>query len=99
MLAGLLVEERLAACCSILPSVRSVYRWKGAVERADECLLLCKTRRDLFDALKARVLERHSYEVPEIFITPVVGGYGPYLDWLAEETLPALSSPAPGDVS
>jgi len=84
-LARALVEERLAACVQILPSVRSVYRWRGAIEESGELLLLIKTRRGLFDRLSRRLRELHSYEVPEILATPVVDGGEAYLEWMDRE--------------
>lgn len=81
-IAGKLVEEKLAACVNILAGCRSVYRWKGKVENAEECLLVIKTSRARFPALAARVAELHSYEVPEIVALPIEAmgtGYAHYL--------------------
>jgi periplasmic divalent cation tolerance protein len=85
-LARALVERRLAACVNIVPGVRSVYRWKGAVEDTGEWLVLIKSRRDLFDRLRQAIEKEHSYEVPEIIALPVVAGSENYLAWLAAET-------------
>jgi periplasmic divalent cation tolerance protein len=85
-LARALVEQRLAACVNILPGMRSVYRWKGAVEDAGEWLMLIKSRRDLFDRLRQAIEKEHSYEVPEIIALPIVAGSENYLQWLAAET-------------
>jgi len=82
-LARLLVEQRLAACVSVVPGVRSFYRWRGAVECAAEWLLLAKSSRGLFPALAAALERAHSYEVPEVLALPVVEGAANYLDWLA----------------
>src|SRR5262245_35605965 len=65
-IARALVEERLAACVNVVPGVVSVYRWKGVVERENELLLVIKTLADRVDALKARLLELHPYELPEV---------------------------------
>jgi periplasmic divalent cation tolerance protein len=81
-LARLLVDLRLAACVSIVPRVRSVYRWQGVVESTDECLLLIKSSRLLFDPLCAALENGHTYEIPEVLALPVVAGSTPYLDWL-----------------
>lgn len=81
-LARLLVEDRLAACVQVLPSVRSVYRWRGAVEESDEWLLLIKSRRDLFDEIRRRVRAAHSYELPELLAAAVVDGEPDYLAWM-----------------
>jgi periplasmic divalent cation tolerance protein len=81
-LARLLVDQRLAACVTVAPRVRSFYRWKGAVESAEEWLLLIKSSRPLFEKLRAAIESSHSYEVPEMLALPVVDGAAPYLDWL-----------------
>lgn len=82
-LARALVEERLAACVNLLGGVRSIYRWQGAVEEAEEVACLIKTTRDRFEALRARVVELHPYEVPEVIALEVALGHAPYLEWLA----------------
>jgi len=86
-LARALVDERLAACVNLLP-VESIYRWEGQVETAAETLLVIKTRRDRLDGLVRRVRALHPYAVPEIIALPLVGGWPPYLQWIAEETSP-----------
>ena len=85
-LARALVEERLAACVSLLPGVASTYRWQGKVERADEVQLLAKTSADRRDALIARLTELHPYELPEILAVETAAGLPAYLDWVAAET-------------
>jgi periplasmic divalent cation tolerance protein len=89
-LADALVDERLAACVNLVPGLRSVYRWQGAIEHSDEVLLLAKTSRDRFDALTARVRELHPHELPEVIAVEVAGGLPAYLDWVVEQTRPAL---------
>ncbi len=84
-LARHLVETRVAACVNILPKARSIYRWKGNVEEAGEWLLLIKSRRDLFSALKAEIEKTHTYEVPEVIALPIVEGSAAYLDWLGAQ--------------
>ncbi len=79
-----LVGRRLAACVNVLPGVRSVYRWKGAVEREDERLLLIKTRAERFEALRDAVLSLHPYEVPELIAVPLGPGSAAYFDWIDE---------------
>jgi periplasmic divalent cation tolerance protein len=81
-LARLVVEQELAACASIVPNVRSYYRWQGAVETAAEYLLVIKSARRQFAALSAALERAHSYEVPEVLAVPVVAGSAPYLAWL-----------------
>ena len=83
-LADVLVEEKLAACVQILPSIDSVYRWKENVERASEVLLMAKTLGSCFQELETRVRAVHSYETPEIVAIPVTAISLPYLEWLAE---------------
>jgi periplasmic divalent cation tolerance protein len=84
-LARHLVEQRLAACVNILPQVRSIYRWDEKVEDTGEWMLVIKSRRDLFLALRAEIEKLHSYEVPEIIVLPIVDGSQAYLGWLEHE--------------
>ncbi|MBI2347199.1 MAG: divalent-cation tolerance protein CutA [Deltaproteobacteria bacterium] len=86
-LAQALVGERLAACVNRLGPVRSVYRWQGQVEQSEEQLLIIKTKRELFGALKKRVQELHSYSVPEIIALPILEGSESYLQWLGEQVM------------
>jgi len=79
-----LVEERLAACVNRVGPVRSIYRWQGQIEQSDEELLIIKSKRELFDRLKNRVRELHSYSVPEIIALPILQGSESYLAWLEE---------------
>jgi periplasmic divalent cation tolerance protein len=83
--ARTLVEERLAACCNLIPAVRSIYRWEGKLQDENEVLLLLKTKSEQLERLKARILELHPYEVPEVLAVPVEAGYSGYLEWLAKE--------------
>ena len=84
--ARTLVDERLAACVNVLPAMRSVYRWRGAVQEDDERQLVIKTWRDRLPALEARVRTLHPYEVPELLVLEVAGGGAAYLEWLSAET-------------
>ena len=81
-LAETLVGERLAACVNRLPGVLSTYRWQGKVSSDGEELLLIKTTTARFEALKARLLELHPYEVPELISLSVERGHTAYLDWV-----------------
>lgn len=81
-LARALVDERLAACVTLVPSVQSIYRWQGAIESAQETLLLLKTSADRLAALELRLHALHSYETPEFLVLPVESGSRGYLDWL-----------------
>ncbi len=85
-IARTLVEERLAACGNVVPGLRSIYRWEGKVQDDVEALLLLKTTRGRFDALRDRVLALHPYEVPEVIALPVEAGSARYLAWIADET-------------
>jgi len=85
-IARALVEERLAACVNRVPGLTSVYRWRGEVQEDGEVLLLIKTTRDRLEALRARLIELHPYEVPELIAVNIVAGHTPYLDWLREQT-------------
>ena len=81
-LGSALVEGRLAACVSVVDGVTSIYPWEGQVQRDNECLLLIKTRRELFDTLRDEVVSRHPYELPEILAVPVACGLDGYLRWI-----------------
>jgi len=88
-LAGLtrtLVEERLAACGHQIAAIRSVYRWDGAVHDEPEARVALHTRRSLIEALTARVVELHPYDVPCVIALPLVGGNPAYLRWIADGT-------------
>ena len=83
-LAARLVQQRLAACVSVLPGVTSLFRWQGAVERATEVLLVIKTTPGRFEPMRRAILRSHPYDVPEIIALPITAGHPPYLRWLAE---------------
>lgn len=85
-LAASLVEDRLAACVNILQPCRSVYRWKGAVEKADEVPMLIKTTEARYQALEEAIRAKHPYETPELIALPVVDGLPDYLAWVEAET-------------
>jgi periplasmic divalent cation tolerance protein len=85
-LADALVGERLAACVNLIGPITSVYRWRGAVEHAEEVLLLVKTRQTRAGAVAKRIRALHSYEVPEVIVVPIVSGAADYLAWIAAET-------------
>ena len=81
-LAEMLVKENLAACVNILPGARSVYEWKGKVEKEQECVLLIKSRADRLEVLEERLLTEHPYELPELIAVPIEGGSAAYLSWI-----------------
>jgi periplasmic divalent cation tolerance protein len=82
----ILVAERLAACVNILPKMESHYWWNGKIESDQEAVLIAKTRADAREALQARVIDLHPYEVPCVVFLPVEGGNPDYLDWITRET-------------
>jgi periplasmic divalent cation tolerance protein len=88
-IAGTVVEEFLAACASIVPQVRSFYHWQGNVCDESELLLILKTTVAKWDSLRQRIVELHTYEVPEIIAIPLRDGHSPYLQWIRESTLTA----------
>jgi periplasmic divalent cation tolerance protein len=83
-IAKVLVEEGLAACVNILPPMRSVYKWQGKIESESEQLLLIKSTNQAFPAIRARILELHPYELPEIVAVPIADGLDRYLNWLQD---------------
>jgi len=87
--ARALVSEKLAACINIVPGVRSIYAWKGELCDEGEVLCVVKTRSDRVEALRARLVALHPYEVPELVVIDVAAGHEPYLSWV----LGAVSSP------
>ena len=84
-----LVGERLIACGNITASVTSIYRWQGAIERADEVLVIMKTTEALAARVVARVRELHSYEVPEVLFFPVTTANDAYIEWVRESVMTA----------
>ncbi|MBS0194058.1 MAG: divalent-cation tolerance protein CutA [Proteobacteria bacterium] len=87
-LAEALVGERLAACVNVLPRSRSVYRWEGRIERAEEVLMLIKTTATRFPALRARIVALHPYTLPEVLALEAMDGLAAYLGWIEAETTP-----------
>ena len=86
--ASRLVEEKLAACVNVLPPMRSVYRWQGVVERADERQCVIKTTAPCITPLEALIRSLHPYDVPEFLVIEITQGSAAYLSWLAESTAP-----------
>ena len=85
-IAEMLVEKQFAACVNILAPCRSVYRWKGALQRDEEHPMLIKTTRARYAALEQALRAAHPYELPEIVAVPIERGLPAYLDWVAAET-------------
>jgi periplasmic divalent cation tolerance protein len=87
-IARTLVEARLAACVQLLGPITSTYRWKGAVETAQEWQCVAKSRRDAYAQLEEAIRSVHPYEVPEILAVSIVAGSREYLAWLDDQTQP-----------
>lgn len=87
--AAMLLEQKLAACVSILPSVRSLYRWQGKIEESEEWMILIKTGASRVEDVIREVEAVHPYEVPELITFAAEGGLSSYLGWVIEETTPA----------
>ena len=81
-IAEALVSEHLAACVNIVPGIASVYRWKGAVEKDEELLLLIKTGQSVYKPLERRIRALHPYELPEIIAVPIQTGQTDYTKWI-----------------
>lgn len=79
-----LVSNKLAACINILPKMTSIYQWQGKLEQGEEHLLLMKTEQHRVAELQDAIKEAHPYELPEIVVVPILGGYPPYLNWISE---------------
>ncbi|MCI0444877.1 divalent-cation tolerance protein CutA [bacterium] len=79
-----LVSNRLAACVNIIPSITSVYRWKGEMNTDREILMIIKTDASRFEEIKSAVRNLHSYETPELIAIPIQQGLQQYLDWITE---------------
>ena len=85
-LSNLVIEGKLAACASIVKSVRSLFRWEGKVNSEEESLLILKTTAGCFIDLEKLVKKHHSYEVPEVIAFPIVMGSEDYIKWIRQET-------------
>lgn len=79
-----LLKERLIACANIINPVTSFFFWSGKIEKAEECLMVMKSRGDLFAELAERLKGLHSYEVPEVLALTIVGGSAAYLGWMSD---------------
>ena len=86
LIARDLVGKRLAACVNIIPSIRSIYRWKGRIETSGEFLLIAKTEEILFRKVEKVVKRLHSYECPEIAAIPLTKGSADYMRWIEKST-------------
>jgi periplasmic divalent cation tolerance protein len=82
-IARALVEEKLAACVNIAP-IRSCYLWEGKLNIEEEEQMIIKTEQAMVEQVMARIIELHSYKIPEIIVLPITSGYQPYLDWISQ---------------
>jgi len=82
-----LVANHLAACVQIIGPIKSIYRWQGQIESANEWLCLIKTTREAFEKLRDFIKSHHSYEVPEIVAVPICEGIAAYLQWLRQSVV------------
>ena len=87
-IARMLVEQSLAAGVNIVPGARSIYRWRGQVHDAPECLLLAQVSGAALPEFMEKARALHSYEVPCVVAMPIAAGYQPFLQWIAENSLP-----------
>ena len=78
----ILLEEKLIACANIIDAVSSFFRWKGKIDEEKEVLVIMKSHKNLFKNISTRILELHSYDVPEILAVPIRDGSSSYLDWM-----------------
>ncbi|MEM2106710.1 MAG: divalent-cation tolerance protein CutA [Candidatus Bathyarchaeia archaeon] len=85
-IARSLTVKRLAACVNITPKIKSIYRWEGKIEEADEHLLIIKSKRRLLKKIIEDVKANHPYKIPEVISLQIVGGSKDYIDWIIKET-------------
>jgi periplasmic divalent cation tolerance protein len=88
-IAGILVQEQLAACVNIIPGLTSVYRWKGAMQQDNEVLLLIKSTAAVYPQLEQRIQALHPYELPEIIAVPIQTGQADYIKWINDNLTPS----------
>ncbi len=86
LIATTLVEDNLAACVNIIPSVTSVYKWENIVQNDTELLMVIKTREEKFEAIEAKIKELHEYSLPEIIAMPITNASKEYNEWIEKET-------------
>lgn len=83
-IAHALISEKLAACANIIPTMNSIYRWKGKIETGDETIVFFKTTQDRYDAFQEKLRSLHPYEIPEIICVTIDKGLPDYLRWVVE---------------
>jgi periplasmic divalent cation tolerance protein len=84
--AEVLLEQRKAACINIVPTVTSLFWWKDRIESDQESLLIVKSKASLLDEIVSLVKGVHSYDVPEVIASPIIGGNPDYLNWIGQQT-------------
>jgi len=85
-IASSLIEQEIAACINIIPTVTSLYKWQGKLEKDNEALMLIKTDQSRYRDLEQAIISIHPYELPEIIAVPVEQGLAGYLNWVAQCT-------------
>ncbi len=85
-IAKILVDKKLAACVQIVGPIKSIYKWKGKLEKSREYLCLIKSASSKKERIIREIKKVHSYKVPEIVVVPIIGGSPDYLEWLRKET-------------
>lgn len=83
-----IIQEKLAACVNVIPHISSIYFWNDEIVEDDEYLMLIKTRKNLFEKLKLKITQLHTYDVPEIISLNIDDGSKLYLDWISASTKP-----------
>ncbi len=82
-----LANKKLIACCNIIPSITSVYEWNNELCTDEECLMVLKTKSELFKQVEEEIKNLHKYELPEIICLPITAGSKEYLNWIDKQTL------------
>lgn len=89
-IARILTNERLAACCSVIPKIASVYVWNGVVQESAEAMMMIKSTSEKYLLLEKRIKELHNYDTPEIIAVEISAGSEEYLNWVNETILNKL---------
>lgn len=82
----LLLEKRVIACASLIDSVYSFFHWKGEIQESIECKVFLKTQKAHFQKILEVILEKSSYDIPEVLQIPIEKGNPAYLEWIEKET-------------